>query len=70
MANESTAQLHVRKNRILTSQLLVPVSLNGSGAKLQRSSQKRKKISQGKGNLNGGGGLEFKNMGHKARSQL
>lgn len=67
MANESTAQLHVRKNRILTSQLLVPVSLNGSGAKLQRSSQKRKKkIPQGKGNLNGEGGLEFKNMGHKA----
>lgn len=43
MANESTAQFHVRKNQILTSQLLAPVSLNGSGAKLQHSSQKRKK---------------------------
>lgn len=48
MAYESTAQLRVRKNRILASQLLVPVSLNGSGAKLQHSSQKRKKLPQGK----------------------
>lgn len=60
MANESTAQLHVQKNRFLTSQLLVPVSLNGSGAKLQHSSQKRKDNTRKRKSKwgNGGGRIE------------
>lgn len=71
MANESKAQLHVQKNRILTSQLLVPVSLNGSGAKLQHSSQKRNKNTPRKRKSKWGGkGVRIEKYGPQSSKSI